>query len=36
MEIKTKSEGKDLSDMSLTEMDKYWDMAKKNQKNNPA
>jgi len=34
MEIKTKSEGKDLSEMSLSEMDKYWDMAKENQKNN--
>jgi len=34
MEIKTKSEGKDLSEMSLTEMDKYWDMAKEYQKNN--
>jgi XTP/dITP diphosphohydrolase len=33
MEDKTRSEGKDLSEMSLTEMDKYWDMAKLNQKN---
>jgi len=36
MEIKTKSEGKDLSEMSLTEMDKYWDMAKENHKKNTA
>ena len=36
MEDKTRSEGKDLSKMSLTEMDKYWDMAKLNQKNNSA
>jgi XTP/dITP diphosphohydrolase len=35
MEGKTRSEGKDLSEMSLTEMDKYWDMAKLNQKNSP-
>jgi len=30
MEAKTKSDGKDLSEMNLEEMDKYWDMAKKN------
>jgi len=29
MEAKTKLEGKDLSEMDLTEMDEYWDMAKK-------
>lgn len=33
MEEKTKSEGKDLSEMNLEEMDKYWDLAKKNQLN---
>jgi len=34
MENKTKSEGKDLSEMNLEEMDKYWEMAKQNQKKN--
>lgn len=32
MENKTKSEGKDLCEMNLEEMDKYWEMAKQNQK----
>ncbi len=31
MEVKTKAEGKDLSEMNLQEMDTYWEMAKKNQ-----
>jgi XTP/dITP diphosphohydrolase len=29
MEIQTKADGKDLSEMNLTEMDKYWDAAKR-------
>ena len=29
MEVETKADGKDLSEMNLTEMDEYWDAAKK-------